>query len=75
MKTKAVRLCGGHGYGKDDVVYGTDAMVTTGSVCEGHPAADECHRRIMDCIRHHVGPMLASQAMAFAGTVIVHQAG
>ena len=50
------------------VVYGAEAMVTTGSVCEDHPAAEACHRRIMDCIRHHVGPMLARQPVAFAGT-------
>ncbi len=29
----------------------------------------------MDFIRHHVGPMLASQPVAFAGTVIVQKAG
>jgi hypothetical protein len=42
-------------------------MVTTGSVLEDHPAADECHRRMMDFIRHHVGPMLALHPVAFAG--------
>ena len=49
-------------------VYGADAMVPTVSVCEDHPAAKECNRRIMDFIRHHMGPMLASQPVAFAGT-------
>jgi len=66
---------GGYGYGKDDVVYGDDAMVTTVSVFEDHTAAKACYRRIMDFIRHNVGPMLASQPVAFAGTVIVHTAG
>ena len=50
-------------------------MVPTGSVCEDRTAAEERNRRIMDFIRHHVGPMLARQPVAFAGTVIVHKAG
>jgi hypothetical protein len=29
----------------------------------------------MDFIRHYVAPMLARQSVAFAGTVIMHQAG
>jgi hypothetical protein len=45
------------GFKAYDVVYGADDMVTTGSVLEDHTAADECHRRVMDCIRHHVGPL------------------
>ena len=65
----------GHGYSKDDVVYGADARVTTGSVCEDHPAAEACHRYIVDFIQHHVRPMLARQPVAFAGTVIVQKAG
>ena len=70
-----MRLWGGHGHGKDDVVYGADARVTTGSVCEDHTAAYECNRHIMDFIRHNGGPMLARQPVAFAGTVIVQKAG
>ena len=50
------------------VVYRADAMVTTVRVCEDHTAAEAWNRRIMDCIRHQVGPMLASQPAAFAGT-------
>jgi len=50
-------------------------MVTTGSVCEDRTAAEACHRRIMGFIRQHLGPVLARQPVAFAGTVIVHQAG
>jgi hypothetical protein len=50
-------------------------MVTTGSVLGDQTAAEACHRRITDFIRHHVGPMLASQFVAFAGAVIVHQVG
>ncbi len=65
---------GGHGHGKDDVVYGADARVTTGSVCEDHPAAEACHRYIVDFIQHHVRPMLARQPVAFAGIVIVYKA-
>jgi hypothetical protein len=57
------------------VAYGADAMVTTGSVFEDYTAADECHRRSMPCIRHQVGPMLASPPVAFADTVIVYKAG
>src|SRR5439155_26774455 len=57
------------------VVYGADAMVTTISVFEDHTATDECNRRIMDFIRHNLGPMLVSQPVAFAGTVIVQKAG
>ena len=56
------------GYGKDDVVYRADAMVTTGSVCEDHTAAEACNRRIMDFNRHHVGLMLARHPVALAGT-------
>jgi len=50
-------------------------MVTTGSVFEVQAAAEECNRRIMDSIRQDLGPMLASQPVAFAGTVIVQKAG
>ena len=57
------------------MVYGADARVTTGSVFEDHTAADECHRRIRDFIRHNVGPMLARPSVAFAGTVVVYQVG
>jgi hypothetical protein len=57
------------------VVYGNDDMVTTVSVFEDQAAAEECNRRIMDFIRQNLGPMLASQPVAFAGTVLVHQAG
>ena len=57
------------------MVYGADAMVTTISVFEDHTATDECNRRIMDFIRHNLGPMLVSQPVAFAGTVIVQKAG
>ena len=63
------------GFKAYDVGYGADAMVTTGSVCEDQSAADECNRRLRDFIRHHLGPMLASQPVAFAGTVIVQKAG
>jgi hypothetical protein len=57
------------------VVYRDDDMVTTVSVFEDQAAAEECNRRIMDFIRQDLGPMLASQPVALAGTVIVHQAG
>ena len=50
----------GHGYGKDDVVYEADALVTTGTVFEDHPAAEACNRRIMDFLRQNLGPMLTS---------------
>jgi len=50
-------------------------MVTTGSVLEDHIAGEAGNRRIRDFIRHHVGPMLASHPVTFAGTVIVHKAG
>ena len=46
---------------------GADARVTTGSICEDYPAAEVYNRRIMDCIRHHVGPMLAQSACGFRG--------
>ena len=50
-------------------------MVTIVSVLEDHTAAEACHRRIRDFIRHPVGPMLARQPVALAGMVIVHTGG
>jgi hypothetical protein len=54
---------------------GMDGHKDTMAVVTSIHSSVRFNRRSMDCIQYHVGPMLVRQPVAFAGTVIVHQAG
>ena len=54
------------------VVYAPDDTVTAISIFNNHAGAEEANRRALVWIEQKLGPLLAGQASAVAGPVIVH---
>jgi hypothetical protein len=54
------------------VVYAPDDTVTAISIFNNHASAEEANRRAIAWIEQNLAPLLAGQATAVAGPVIVH---
>jgi hypothetical protein len=54
------------------VVYAPDDTVTAISIFNNHASAEEANRRAIAWIEQNLAPLLAGQATAMAGPVIVH---
>ncbi len=54
------------------VVYAPDDTVTAISIFNNHAGAEEANRRAIVWIKQNLAPLLAGQATAMAGPVIVH---
>ena len=54
------------------VVYAPDDTVTAISIFNNHAGAEEANRRAIAWIEQNLAPLLAGQATAVAGPVIVH---
>ena len=54
------------------VVYAPDDTVTAISIFNNHAGAEEANRRAIAWIEKNLSPLLAGQASAVAGPVIVH---
>jgi hypothetical protein len=54
------------------VVYAPDDTVTAISIFNDYAGAEESNKRALAWIEQNLSPLLASQAVAIAGPVIVH---
>jgi len=54
------------------VVYAPDDTVTAISIFNNHASAEEANRRVIAWIEQDLAPLLAGNATAMAGPVIVH---